>query len=746
MAVPLLISALLLVSRSLDDLHLTDAELHGVQRLERIYELTRHVQAHRGLTNMVLLGDAGKAARRDATRVELGKALQALDEVLKAAGMDAAPSWPALHDELRTLYSKLEGSSPDQALALHTGLIESLGRATYEIAETSSLLYDPDPLTYLLMDMSVQRLPAWRDQLGRLRGKGAALLNSPVLDEADKAVVNSWVEELAATTRGVAHAHELVASKGFVPAGFEKAQAAVRQLLDDSRARFQGGKKPGTADEYFSSAAGSLEAVAAYQSAVNDGMRGSLQRRHDDQVRRAWLMGTCATAVMLAFAYLMFCFQVSFLADLRQVLGFMEQTAQGNLRHVVRIRGKDELSDMSSAMAVMVNNISFMVAAVRSNAALLSGSGDVLVQGNHALSERTEQQAANLEQTSASVQELAATVQGNAQAAQASDASAQTVSQTAEQGAAGMKAAVDAIEAIAASARRMDEIVGVIDSLAFQTNILALNAAVEAARAGEAGRGFAVVATEVRTLAQRSAASAKEIRQLITASSEQVDAGVGLIRGAGQRIEAIADGVRSVAQHMSMISASSAEQSASLTEITSAIRQLDSLTQRNGAMVEQAVAQATDLQERAKVLTSSVSAFKLPQGTADEARELVDRALAMRREAGSRDSLLRRLNATDSGLFDRDMYVFALDGQGRYLGFAGNPARVGQRVQDVMKGGAGERLVQAIIEQADSGPGWVQYTIAHPQTGEPQEKMSYVVKVDDLYVGCGVYKGAMRAL
>jgi signal transduction histidine kinase len=123
----------------------------------------------------------------------------------------------------------------------------------------------------------------------------------------------------------------------------------------------------------------------------------------------------------------------------------------------------------------------------------------------------------------------------------------------------------------------------------------------------------------------------------------------------------------------------------------------------------------------------------------------VERTLDLHREAGGRAALLRHINAPDSGLFDRDMYVFALDTEGRYLGFAGNPERVGQRVQDVA-GEAGAVLVQAIIEQAEAGPGWVQYTMPHPQTRKPQEKMSYVVKVDNLYVGCGVYKSSMMAL
>ncbi len=739
-AVPLITSAVMLVTRSLDDLQLTSAELAGLQRIERVNSVTRAVQAHRGLTNMVLLGDAGQQGARDAARTDLDNAAQVLAQALERDGANTAPSWPALAARLKGLAGQLQGLPADKAFALHTELVEDLAWVSYELAESSSLLYDPDPLTYLLMDMAVTRLPEWRDQLARLRGKGAGILSSSVVDEGDMGMVSSWVDELGTSMRSVRRTQALISEKGFSTDSFDKAVTAVQKLLDGSRERFRAGTKAAGAEAYFAEASAALQSVAAYQKAINEGMRASLEQRNADLLRKTWLVGGGAVCLLLLFVYVMLAFQVSFLADLRQVLRFMENTAQGNLQHVVRIRGKDELSDMSRAMSVMVNNIAFMVAAVRSNAALLAGSGDVLVEGNQALSERTEQQAANLEQTAASVQELAATVQGNATAAQSSSQAAQRVRATAEQGAAGMKDAVASIEAIAAGAQRMQEIVGVIDALAFQTNILALNAAVEAARAGESGRGFAVVATEVRSLAQRSAASAKEIRQLIASSSEQVGSGVGLIRKAGEHIEAIVTGVRDVAGNMAHISASSTEQSTSLGEITSAVRQLDTLTQRNAAMVEQAVTQANDLQERARVLTESVAAFKLPQGTADEARALVERAVA---QGGSgRESLLRLINAPGSGLSDRDMYVFALDAEGRYAGFAGSPARVGQRVQDVA-GPAGAALLRAIIERAEAGPGWVQYTMPHPHTGTPQEKMSYVVKAQGLYVGCGVYKSAM---
>jgi chromosome segregation ATPase len=303
-----------------------------------------------------------------------------------------------------------------------------------------------------------------------------------------------------------------------------------------------------------------------------------------------------------------------------------------------------------------------------------------------------------------------------------------------------MGQAVETVEGIQKRAAQMNEIIGVIDSLAFQTNILALNAAVEAARAGEQGRGFAVVASEVRNLAQRSAESARQIRALIEASREQVETGAGQIRAAGQSIAQIVDGVRGVASNMSLISSSSAEQSTGLSEISTAVSQLDQITQRNAQMVERAVQQANLLEQRAAHLARAVASFMLQQGTAEEAMALVDKALAHRRQV-SRDAYVRDLTDPARGFHDRDMYVFALDAAGVYRAFGGKPEKVGSRVQDIA-GVDGNALLAAIVAQAETGPGWVEYDIVNPASGAVQAKMSYVVKVDDLYVGCGVYKTA----
>jgi signal transduction histidine kinase len=210
------------------------------------------------------------------------------------------------------------------------------------------------------------------------------------------------------------------------------------------------------------------------------------------------------------------------------------------------------------------------------------------------------------------------------------------------------------------------------------------------------------------------------------------------MRAAGANMTEIVNGVRGVAANMSLISAASAEQSSGLSEISSAVGQLDEITQRNAQMVERAVQQATQLEGRAATLAQAVSSFLLQQGAAEEAMQLVQQALAWRAQSG-REGFLRDITDPTQAFHDRDMYVFALDRAGSYRAFGGRPDKVGSRVQDI-PGVDGASLLEAIVTQAELEPGWVEYDITNPQSGTIQTKMSYVSKVDDLYLGCGVYK------
>ena len=451
-----------------------------------------------------------------------------------------------------------------------------------------------------------------------------------------------------------------------------------------------------------------------------------------------WIAGVAA----LLQLWLLLALHAGFASGIYQAMAQLRDMESGDLGRVSEPAGRDELSMMSDAMARLAVRLSAIVADVRSSSALVEQAGQQLARGYGDLRARTESQAASLQQTAASVRQLAATVAQNADAAGQADARACSVRVSAEDQANAMAQAVQTVGAIHDGTQRMREIVGMIDAISFQTNLLALNAAVEAARAGEQGRGFAVVASEVRRLAQRSGDEARQIHKLIETSTGHVEDGVQRIRAAGEGITAIVDGVRSVASNMSVISSASGEQSTGLRQISSAVEELDRITQSNAGLVEDAANQARYLRERAATLTRSVAHFRLMQGTAGEAVALVGKARAAFERLGS-GSFLGHVTDPASGFHDRDMYVFVLDATGHYVAFGGNPAKVGTRVQDI-PGVQGDALLAAIVRQADVAPGWAEYDITNPATQAVQTKMSYVMRLGGLYVGCGVYKSLVQ--
>jgi methyl-accepting chemotaxis protein len=457
-----------------------------------------------------------------------------------------------------------------------------------------------------------------------------------------------------------------------------------------------------------------------------------------------WTELALSGAGLSLLAYLALALHGSFAGALRVLQRSVSAVTAGDLAHKSQIEGKDEMAEIGRIIERMSEGLSVMVAEIRSSAVRVGLAGQRLADSGRALSQRTESQAASLRQTVATVGQLSDVVATNASAAHDLDQLTSQLRQQAEAGGAAMRETVQAMATLEESSRRVGEIIGVIDGIAFQTNILALNAAVEAARAGEAGRGFAVVATEVRQLAQRSGSAAAEIRQLIGQSTEQVGLSATRIQRTNAALDAVVSGVRNVSDRLRGIAAASAQQSASLEEVSRSIGSLDEITRQNASMVDESHKASGELVARASRLTAAVGAIRLRQGSADEARDLVERAVALIRERGlhAAAQVFRR---PDGGFLDRDLYIFVTDREGRYHVHGAKPAMEGHLVHEV-PGIDGDRFARESWE-ATEGNHWVEYTIINQVTGKVQPKASYVVAIDDkLLVGCGIYTSTGRAL
>ena len=325
---------------------------------------------------------------------------------------------------------------------------------------------------------------------------------------------------------------------------------------------------------------------------------------------RNLLLGLAAMALVFGVlcAWLL---TIGIVHPLRMALGVARRVADGDLTAQIDASAKDETGQLLQALKDMNGSLLTIVAEVRGGTDSIATSSTQIAAGNQDLSSRTEQQAGSLEETASSMEELTSTVKQNADNARQANQLAASASQVAVKGGEVVAQVVGTMESINASSNKIVDIIAVIDGIAFQTNILALNAAVEAARAGEQGRGFAVVASEVRNLAQRSSQAAKEIKTLIGASVEQVNAGSMLVAQAGSTMNDIVASVQRVSDIISEITAASSEQSVGIDEINRAIGQMDAVTQQNAALVEEAAAAAESMQDQAHKLAQIVSVFKL---------------------------------------------------------------------------------------------------------------------------------------
>ncbi|MGP1679549.1 MAG: methyl-accepting chemotaxis protein [Burkholderiales bacterium] len=392
------------------------------------------------------------------------------------------------------------------------------------------------------------------------------------------------------------------------------------------------------------------ECMGCHQGAENDvlgaiSMQVSLKKAQAELNGFVWYQALLAFGLSLPLLGAIFFFIRRFVSrplggEPAAAAAVANRIAAGDLAHAVAVREGDSSSIMA-AMAKMQRNLADIIGHINETAGTISIASAEIASGNADLSQRTEEQASSLEETASSMEQLSSTVKQNAENARQANQLAIGASAVAVKGGQVVSEVVGTMSSINESSKKIVDIIGVIDGIAFQTNILALNAAVEAARAGEQGRGFAVVASEVRNLAQRSAAAAKEIKALIGDSVDKVGAGTELVDEAGKTMQEIVTSVKRVTDIMSEITAASQEQSSGIEQVNQAITQMDQVTQQNAALVEEAAAAAESMQEQTQDLTQAVAAFNVGRAAAGAAAGR-GAAAAPKREGPARPTTERR--------------------------------------------------------------------------------------------------------
>ncbi len=412
------------------------------------------------------------------------------------------------------------------------------------------------------------------------------------------------LEKLISTDKGKAVLEKMTAARTNVQASYKR----VRELAD-------AGKSKDAVDVIFKETDGFINTYNATNGEMVKVQRGLLEKaakgaKADFEATRN--LALCVVGVAMLFG-MIFAWLVtrSITRPVGAAKDSLDLIAAGDLSGRIEASSKDEIGQMTAAMAKLQEQFVSTVGTIRSASDSIGTASGQIAAGNQDLSSRTEEQASSLEETASSMEELTATVKQNADNAKQANQLAASASGVAQKGGQVVGQVVTTMNAISESSKKIADIISVIDGIAFQTNILALNAAVEAARAGEQGRGFAVVASEVRSLAQKSAGAAKEIKSLIEDSVSKVDSGTRLVDDAGKTMEEVVAAVKRVTDIMAEISAASAEQSSGIEQVNTAITQMDQVTQQNAALVEESAAAAEAMKEQAKGLIASVSVFKL---------------------------------------------------------------------------------------------------------------------------------------
>jgi len=548
-------------------------------------------------------------------RAEVERSLNAFGAFLQRSGdpLGLRPS----HDRLAAAWSAalaVAGTADGQGRTAFGPVVAAAGNLLREIGDNSNLVLDPDIDSFYLMNALVLTMPRVVEEVGQLWGWSTFAVAKGALGPDDARRYAVWI---SGARRGSAdvlgHLERTFAATPRLKAAIDLASIqAIADYADSVERPDAGiGGKPASAADAYAMGRDALARLSTTYAAALPVLDGLLDARQMRLERARDVVFAVTVACLLLAAYLFQSFYLVMNGGLEEVRRHLRAMTDSDLTTTPRPWGRDETASLMQSLAEMQDSLRAIVSDVRAGSDGIVLGCTEIAAGSNDLSQRTEQTAASLQESASAMEQIAATVRHTAEGSSEAARLAAQNAEVAGRGGASIAVLVETMQDVQASSRRIEDIIGVIDGIAFQTNILALNAAVEAARAGEEGRGFAVVAGEVRTLAQRSSNAAREIRQLIHASVGKVADGVRVVNDAGQSMLDIVDNARRVDALVSVIATGANEQSLGVSQVGQSIQEIDRATQSNAALVEQTAAAAGSLRQQAERLAARVARFRL---------------------------------------------------------------------------------------------------------------------------------------
>ncbi|MDE2402508.1 MAG: HAMP domain-containing protein [Burkholderiales bacterium] len=610
----------MLLHQSVGSLQALKAERLGMAPFRSMLQLARFMQEHRGLSAAQLSGDESQRTGREARRVLVDKALDDTGTLLAERHQSGLlKELESIRQEWQVLVQDVSTGAVTAPVSAqrHTKLVARILVLLEDESALSSMALDADPQSYYLILAVSRDLPRLTENMGLARARGTAMLVRHDADAESRQVLRSLMSVSGTHAQDAQRnfTRAVAAAGGAIPALDELIQAAKQahqhatQLVESVTSE-QGGATL-SSSAYFEDMTGAIKAQFELSDSILTHLDKVMDARVQAETRGLMLTSLWVAAMMVIGAWLAFTITRSIVTAVGRAVRMADALAQGDLTPEPGTEQRDEIGQMVQAMGEAMTQLKQTISGIKVSSESVATASVQIAQGNLDLSARTESQASSLEQTASAMEQMSAAVGNNASTANTANQLAMQASSEATQSGQIFAQVVSKMEAIKQDSRKIAEINAVIDGIAFQTNILALNAAVEAARAGEQGRGFAVVAAEVRSLAQRSAQAAREIKSLISSSVASVDEGYGLATETGQSIERLVNQVQRVSQMMSEIASNSEQQHLGIAQVNQAVNHLDEVTQQNAALVEESSAAANSLRDQAQGLRQSVGTFKL---------------------------------------------------------------------------------------------------------------------------------------